>query len=168
MNARFRLLVLLLALAALGACGRIHSRVVVAPEKLGVIEQVALLPAEVSSREQTNEALALNAEWQTLAQQELEAAIGSRGIKIARRDAKNRVVARIEVIYGNRALRYFVGFGAGSGHLAVTVELRDARGKVRYATSAEADLAGGLWGGDMSEVVRTTVRAAAEDFATRL
>jgi hypothetical protein len=152
---------------ALSACGAVHNRVLTPPDNLVALKQVTLLPVEVVSKEQNPDALSLNAQWQTMATAELQSLLASKNIA-ASSDSQAAVGCRIEVTYGNRALRYFVGFGAGAGHMRVTVELKDSTGTVRYAAKSEADLAIGLFGGSMSNVARKTIQEAIKEFAAHL
>jgi hypothetical protein len=121
----------------------------------------------VVSKEQNPDALSLNAQWKTMATDELQSLLVSKNIA-ASSNGQATVGCRIEVAYGNRALRYFVGFGAGAGHMRVTIELKDSTGTVRYAANSEADLAIGAFGGDMSQVARKTIQAAVKEFAAHL
>ena len=102
-----------------------------------------------------------------MAIEELQSFFANKKIAVAS-DAPATVLCRIEVTYGNRALRYFVGFGAGAGHIQVTVELQDKTGRILYATDSKADLAVGVFGGDMAQVVRNTIQAAVKEFGSRL
>lgn len=152
---------------ALSACGAVHNRVITPPDNLAVLKQVTLLPVEVMSKEQNPDALSLNAQWKTMAADELQSLLVSKNLAVSS-NGQATVGCRIEVTYGNRAVRYFVGFGAGAGHMRVTIELKDSMGTVRYAANSEADLAVGLFGGDMAQVARKTIQAAVKEFAAQL
>lgn len=151
----------------LSACGAVHSRVITPPDNIVVLKQVTLLPVEVVSQEQNPDALSLNAQWKTMATDELQSLLVSKNIA-ASSNGQATVGCRIEVTYGNRALRYFVGFGAGAGHMRVIIELKDTMGAVRYAANSEADLSIGGFGGDMSQVARKTIEAAVKELAVHL
>jgi len=144
-----------------------RSRAITPPDNIVMLKQVTLLPVEVVSKEQNPDALSLNAQWKTMATDELHSLLVSKNIA-ASSNGQATVGCCIEVAYGNRALRYFVGFGAGAGHLRVTIELKDRLETVRYAANSEADLAIGGFSGDMSQVVRKTIEAAVKEFTAHL
>jgi len=63
-----------------------------------------------------------------------------------------------DVRYGNRAVRWAVGFGAGKGGVSSKLTLTDvATGSVVYSAAAESDLAMGGAGGDMDAVFRANI-----------
>jgi len=137
------------------------------PDNVAVFKQVTLLPVEVSSTEQDPDALDLNEQWKKLATDELQSLLASKNIEVSSHGPAT-VGCRIEIVYGNGALRYFIGFGAGAGHIQVRVELKDSDGTVRYATASKADLAMGLGGGDMSHVAQNAIQKAVKEFGNRL
>ena len=59
----------------------------------------------------------------------------------------------VDVKYGNRAMRYFVGFGAGSGHVNSTITAEDRVKETKYRSGADSDLAMGGLGGDIGAVL---------------
>lgn len=152
---------------ALSACAGVHSMVMTQPVRIGELKPVTQHPVTVSSKEQTPEALSLNEQWKKMAAEELQSLLVSKNIASSS-NGQATVECSIDVVYGNRALRYWVGFGAGSGHIHVTIELKDNSGTVRYATKSDADLSVGVFGGDMSGAVRKTIRAAVKEFGSRL
>lgn len=162
-----RVVAISILVVTVSACGRAHSKVVTRPDNILVIEQITLLPVDVSSEEQNPDALALNAQWKTMAADELQAMLVAKNIE-ATSNSPTLVQCRIELVYGSRALRYFVGFGAGSGHMRVSIELKGSDGAVSYATISEADLAAGAWGGSMDAVAKKTIKAAVKEFGSRL
>jgi hypothetical protein len=160
-------------LAAIGfavlasGCGHVHSRVLTEPADIVGFKQVSVAPIQVTSTEQNPDAFALNEQWRRIAQSELVNALNAKGIATSLPPHAS-VDCAINVTYGSRALRYFVGFGAGSGHVRVAITLRDLNGTVRYATVSEADLGGGAFGGNMAPVAEAAVRAAIQEFVSRL
>lgn len=152
---------------ALCACGGVHHRISTPPRNAPTLKQVKILPVEVSSKENNPDALALNEQWKKIALVELQALLDAKKITAAD-DSDATVGCFIDVVYGNRALRYLVGFGAGAGHMAVAIEMKDKQGTVLYATDSEADLGAGAFGGDMSEVARNTIEEAVKKFGAGL
>lgn len=55
---------------------------------------------------------------------------------------------------GSRAARYWIGFGAGSGKMLVSVEFYDARGNKLATTDNVGTVSGGFVGGTFSEAIR--------------
>ncbi len=151
----------------LSACGRVHSRVTTQPDELVIIKQVSSVSVKVTSEEQDQDLLELNEQWKNMATDELRSMLSAK--RIASSDDGDVIVeCLIEVVYGSRALRYFVGFGAGTGHFRVAIELKDREGKVRYSTLSEADLSVGAFGGSMDKVAKKSIKAAVKEFGSRL
>lgn len=100
------------------------------------------------------------ATWQQQAIAKLAEAISTTPLRLAA-DASppsgRALVFSIDanVRYGNRALRWAVGFGAGAGGVASALTVSDeATGGIVYKATAESDLAMGGAGGDMGSVFR--------------
>jgi hypothetical protein len=144
MNKFVRVITITVFAFALYACGGVHHRIATQPQNIPALKQVKLLPVEVSSKEQNSDALSLNDQWKKIATDELQTLLDAKNI-MATNNSDTTVGCRIDVVYGSRALRYFVGFGAGAGHMRVTIELKDKHGTVLYAMNSEADLAMGGW-----------------------
>ncbi len=65
----------------------------------------------------------------------------------------------VNVMYGNRALRWVVGFGAGKGGVDSTLTVKDAKtGEVKYRGHGDSDLSVGITGGDMGDVLEKNIR----------
>lgn len=159
--------VLVVVTALLSGCGGIHSTVTTPPNSVVGLKLAVISPVAVTSKEQNADALALNDEAKKLAAEELQSMLASKGIA-GGVEGDVLVTCAIDITYGNKALRYFVGFGAGAGHIKVRLTLKDASGSVRYATLTESDLAIGAFGGDMKKVMREAIRAAVKEVGSRL
>ena len=151
----------------LSACGGVHNVVTKQPSGIDRIMAATIAPVEVVSKEQNADALSLNAQWKKMAEDELQSLFVSKKIAFSP-ESQATVVCRISVVYGNRALRYWVGFGAGSGSITVALELKDKNGDVQYATESKAHLAVGSFGGDMSDVARKAIQTAVNEFGSKL
>lgn len=55
---------------------------------------------------------------------------------------------------GNRALRYWVGFGAGSGHSDISVELFNSENQKVSSFRVKADLSVGAFGGNAENMIK--------------
>lgn len=153
---------------ALSGCGAVHNSVVTPPtSELVGFKRLTLVPVEVSSTETNEDATALNDKWRKMAAEKLTASLDKRGIALGG-ESQGVVECKIDVRYGSRALRYFVGFGAGKGSIRVVISLRDPNGGQRYSVQAKADLAVGAFGGSMSSVASDTIDSAVADFVSRL
>jgi hypothetical protein len=167
-NAFFKFLVVLGYALFFTACGGVQSAVEVQPNGAVQLKQVTLFPTALKSSDQKPEVLALNEEWKRLADDELRRMLEAK--KIIQVDhGPASVICHLEVVYGNRMLRYFSDLSTGGvGHVFATIELKDNAGSVRYSTRSEAGLEGGIFGGSVNDVVRKTIRAAVKDFGSRL
>src|SRR6266487_2619412 len=97
---------MLFSMLVLSACGGVHNAMVTQPDNVAVFKQVTLLPVEISSTEQNPDALALNEQWKKLAADELQSLLASKSIEVSSHGPAT-VGCRIEIVYGNGALRYF-------------------------------------------------------------
>ena len=165
-NRILRLVIISVALTV-SACGGIQSVITKQPSGLTGIKAVQIASIAVESREQNADALALNAQWKKMAEDELRSQLNAKNIDTPAA-GQATVVCRINVVYGNRALRYWVGFGAGAGSLTMVIELKDKAGNVQYATETKSDLAVGAFGGDMATVARSAIQAGVKEFASKL
>lgn len=65
----------------------------------------------------------------------------------------------VNVEYGNRALRWAVGFGAGKGGVDSIITVKDSRsGEIKYQASAESELTMGAAGGDIEETLKENIK----------
>ena len=163
----FRLAIILSLSIMVAACGGIQSKVIANNGSAANAKALELAPIQVSSREQTADAQNYNREWEKLAQEELQGMMQDKGITNST-NGEGSIECKIKIVYGNKALRYFVGYGAGSGSVEVTLALRDNAGNVQYATTTNSKLAMGAWGGDMKATAQKTIQAAIDDFSQRL
>ena len=74
----------------------------------------------------------------------------------------------MNITWGNRAVRYLVGFGAGKGRISSTLTVKDATtGAVKYRSSKDSMLAMGLFGGSMEPVVRENIAGLLAEYPGR-
>lgn len=153
----------------LTSCGRVHHRVITQAEYFPELKQVKLVPTEVKSREQHKHARDINEQVRIKADDRFQGIIVSKGIEIS--DACESVLScRVYVRYGNRALRYFVGYGAGAGRVSVKIELKDNQDTIIYATETTSDLAMtvGDVGGDMIPLIDKVIGQAMDKFVEKM
>jgi len=74
----------------------------------------------------------------------------------------------VNIIYGNRALRWAVGFGAGKGGVHSTLTVRDANtAKIIYQGKGDSELKGGGLGGDMDAILKQNIAALLKRYSMR-
>jgi hypothetical protein len=154
------------AALALSGCGHVHDNVVVdqPAAKMQRPASVNIAPIEVSSKEQNADAQRIDADLKTDMESKLKEMLASKNIAVSHH-ARDTIVTHIHVVYGNRALRFWVGFGAGSGSVTVDVALKNPQGRTIYATESKADLSIGL---DMAKVSKDAIAHAVEEFGEKL
>jgi len=163
MSLSFRIALLLLTVA-LGACGHAHARINVPASDPASLRQVQLGTVSVVC---TDKNAATNAPlqeklrgWQQLADQQLRATLAASSTQLVQPSATDGTRVPVlsltsEVRYGNRALRWAVGFGAGAGGVNSRLVATDqSTGTTIFQASAESDLAIGAAGGDVDKVFR--------------
>tara|TARA_B110000908_G_C10217287_1_gene433417 strand:- start:921 stop:1577 length:657 start_codon:yes stop_codon:yes gene_type:complete len=65
----------------------------------------------------------------------------------------------VNVLYGNRALRWAVGYGAGEGGVDSTLTVTDAvTEEVKYKSQADSNLTMGVAGGDVGDMLEENVQ----------
>ncbi len=158
-----RLITMTILLACLVACGHARHRVDVSSGANTPITQVKIAPITVSSIEHNPKALELNESWTKWQYEHLRELMASKRIAI-NESAGEEIRCDIAIRYGNRALRYFVSYGAGRGNVTITLSLIAADGSTRYSTSTKAHLSVGVFGGDMQDVIRKALKASVETF----
>lgn len=159
-----------LALAALalvvGGCAAVHSRVITEPTGVAPLQLVILRPVRIESGELTHDAMATNQQLKPFAVLQLQSLLAAKRIT-ATTDAPAEIECQIAIVYGNRGRWRMMSGGAGSGHIEVTLRLKDESG-VRYATVSESDLDAGLFRDDLASQARQTIEAAIREFGSRL
>ncbi|WP_444907128.1 hypothetical protein ACJJIR_01875 [Microbulbifer sp. SSSA008] len=71
----------------------------------------------------------------------------------------------VKVQYGNRALRWAVGFGAGKGGVDSVLTVKDSEtGDVKYKAHADSDLSVGGAGGDIGAVLKKNIKALIDQY----
>lgn len=67
---------------------------------------------------------------------------------------------------GSRALRYFVGFGSGEGHMTIVVDVTGADGTSALQGEVRGWVNGGMWGGSSLDAPHEAAKAIAQVIAT--
>lgn len=138
--------VLPLVFGLLGACGAAHVQLHVAPTDRQDFRTVEIGTISVTSPEEAakaNQNLQLKlGQWKLHAAHELRRVVERSGSRVAPGPvppAPIRLSLTSEVRYGNRFLRWFIGFGAGKGSVHSALLATDTRsGRVRFELSPRA------------------------------
>lgn len=158
-----RLSPVLALIVALG-CGRPHVRNLSAAADLPTYRRILVESVTVTSVEQHAGALKDNEQMAAVAREEAVVALRRDGryqvIDAPDPSDQNTLRIRIDsnVRYGSRALRYMVGFGAGSGRVVSTLTGTVDGGEEKVRAVSESDLAVGAFGGNMRTVIRKNIR----------
>lgn len=146
-------------------CGRAYVRNARPASDLSSYRKVILESVTVTSDEQHAGALRDNEEMTKFIREEVLAALRRDGryqmidSPAAADEGTLRLGIASHVHYGSRALRYVVGFGAGSGSVVSTLTGTTAGGEQKVRSQSESDLAMGAFGGSMKKVIRKNVTA---------
>ena len=149
------------------ACGVAHVNTETAPINLSQYELAQIGDVKVYSEEanaQNNEPLqAKLIEWTESATNQLENAIAQSSLTLqssTEPSSSRTLIFSLDsnVRYGNRALRWAVGFGAGKGGVETVLSVVDAAtGEQVYRATASSDLSMGGAGGNMDAVFRSNI-----------
>jgi len=162
------------AIIMLVSCGKAHIKQGVKASDLKSYSNIIIQNVQVYSNEEgakeNQELQAKMKQWGSFARTELEGYVNKSKYKLVKSADKAKgktliVDLDINVQYGNRALRYFVGFGAGSGGIDSKLIVKDAKtGKIKFQSDVASDLSGGGFGGDMNETIRENIKVLVEHY----
>lgn len=169
-----RNLIAMLAVLLLYGCGVAHVKTDTQALDLRqydnvLIQQVKLYSLEESAKD-NDELQRKMRQWTAFSRAELEGYAQRSSYKlIDTLDAASgktlTVDLDVNLQYGNRALRWAVGLGAGSGAVDSELTMKDAHsGKVKFHSEAHSDLSVGFGGGDMEEVLKENIRELLKDY----
>lgn len=159
-----RILAMLLATTVLG-CGAAHVRPQENPNQTvaasAYVGRVTVTSQEAAAK--TNpELLQKMRDWEAFARSHLQEGLATRGYQVVT-EAPTQSSATltwnldVDVQYGSRAKRYWVGFGAGKGHVRSTIVAADGANQEKFRSGADSDLAIGAFGGDIGRVLRSNI-----------
>jgi hypothetical protein len=158
-------------------CGAAHVRREVQASDLDSYDAVYISDVRVYSLEKSaknNKVLiAKIEEWKAFARKELESYVKDSRYELMKNPptGKERVLLAdldIKVTYGNRALRYWVGFGAGAGRIKSILTATDSRtGEQKFIAKGDSNLSVAAFGGDMDAVLRSNIKKLIEQYPKR-
>lgn len=167
------LLSLSLMVTFLTACGAAHVRTEKSSSDLHQYKNIYLGKVDIHSQEEaakTNEELQLKmVEWEGFARTELKNYVEKSEYTLVdtldNNDTTLTVDLDIDLVYGNRAARYFGGFGAGKGSVDSVLKVTDPKTQeVKFHAVAESDLSVGAFGGSMESVLKTNIQKLIEQY----
>ncbi len=147
-------------------CATVHTRVLTEATGIAGLEQVILRPVKIESGELNRDAIVINQQLNVFTVIRLQSLLAAKRIT-ATTGVPAEIECQIAIVYGNRTRWSWLSGGAGSGHMQVTLRLKD-NSVVRYATVSESDLDAGWFADDLASQARTTITAAINEFGSRL
>ncbi len=162
------ILFLFATLSVLYGCGVAHTKTDFQAKDMGLYKNILISEVKVYS----NEAAAINntplqeklKAWKIYSQEQLEKQLAASKYNLItsldEADGETLLLTLdVNVRYGNRALRWAVGFGAGKGGVDSILTVKDAKtAQVKYKARADSDLAMSAAGGDIGSVLEENVR----------
>lgn len=168
------LVFILLTSVLLSACGKAHVKTDIQSADLHQYQTVFINNVDIHSQEEAakNNAELQNKmiEWESFARTELENHIKNSSYLIVKSSdelTNDTLVLDLDVdlVYGNRAARYFGGFGAGKGSVDSILTVSDKKNNdVKFQAVAKSDLTFGMFGGDMQEVLKTNIKELIQQY----
>ena len=167
-------LVVMTAILTLYGCGAAHVKTDTKTADMRQYDNVIIQQVKVYSLEQAaknnDELQEKLRQWATFSRTELEGYAQRSPYMLV--DSLNGASGRtlivdldVNVQYGNRALRWAVGFGAGQGGVDSELTMKDAAsGKIQFHSEAHSDLSVGFAGGDMEAVLKENIRELLKDY----
>lgn len=158
----------LLFVSFLSACGTAQVRTESFESDLHDYEYMQIGEVDIHSQEKaaaTNEELqAKMIEWEGFARDELKRYVGESRYKLADElgDTPESILVislDVDLVYGNRAARYWGGFGAGKGSVDSVLTVVDPSTQtIKFKAVSESDLSMGAFGGDMQGVLKSNIK----------
>ncbi len=175
--AKRSIVLLIPMMVMLYGCGGAHVRTEVATQDWAEYESVYLQRVQVYSKEPSakdNEALHQKMrEWHAYTVEQIQGYLTQTPLEVLEQEptSAGRTLAvkfDVEVQYGNRALRYFIGFGAGKGGVYSTLTLTDAdSGEIKYKAHSNSELQFGVVGGDVGQIFESNINELISRFDSK-
>ncbi len=165
----FKLLAVACVVMLLQACGTAHIKPGAVAEDLSLYKNAYIGSVDLSSKEADAEVDATNKKMKSYATMRLAETIQSNAFTLvsSNTDLQNSLLfdLDIDIVYGNRAARYFIGFGAGKGTMRSVLTVKDkTTGKVVYSATGASDLSVGAFGGSMESVIKNGIDKLLQGF----
>jgi hypothetical protein len=155
-------------------CGGTSVRTIQGPKDISNYNKIYVADPDVSSVEQEEKHIASNAEYTQFARDTIINTLKEKGTfslieSLSSSPGSLSVETKIDLRYGNRAMRYMVGFGAGSGSIVCNLKLKDiSSGEIKLEMESNSTLAIGAFGGSMGAVIEANIKKTVREFAKKL
>lgn len=155
-------------------CGRVGVNTIQGLKDISNYNKIYVVDPDVSSKEQEEKHIASNAEYTQFARDTMINALKEKGTfslleSLSSSPDSLAVETKIDLRYGNRAMRYMVGFGAGSGSIVCNLKLKDiSSGEIKLEMESHSTLAVGAFGGSMGAVIEANIKKAVDEFVKEL
>lgn len=165
---------LAVSVVLLSACGTAHVRTDKVASDLHSYNNVFIQKVDIYSNEEaakTNTQLQNKmVEWEAFARTELENYVQRSNYSLL--TSKDQITERtlivdldVDLVYGNRAARYFGGFGAGKGSVDSVLTVIDHQtSDLKFKATAESELSMGAFGGDMQGVLKSNIKKLIQQY----
>ncbi len=165
----------LLGILLLTGCGKAHVKADTDISNLRAYQNIYIADVVVNSKEQVADLISLNEQTAIDIKNRLQAATCAAGTynlvesNAAAVSNSINVATQVDIVYGSRAKRYFLGFGAGKGYLTSTLTVTDnTNGTVVFSLLSKSDIKFGITGGDMRVVLTENADKLVNAYTTRL
>jgi len=164
----------ILFLSMVNGCGGAHIVTMPAHVDIANYNMVYVEEADVASAKQNEKINEANARHAQYARELIITALQEKGrleilSDIGTTPDSLTLQTTMRIVYGSRAARYLVGYGAGSGSISITMKLVDSTsGEVKLEVNGNSTLAIGLFGGDMDGVIRKNIKRVVNEFVAQL
>jgi len=152
-------------------CGRPKARFLKLPVLGSSYKNIKVSNAIVTSKEKGEKYNSMNTKWASYAKEEFISALRNKGIyadsELLSKDYFT-LETSISIKYGSRALRYWIGFGAGSGNCTTTIKLKNSSGDIKVIAEANSRLSMGKFGGSLDKVIRKNIQAAIKKLLSKI
>lgn len=155
-------------------CGKAHLNTIKETTDISAYNEIHVLNTEIYSHEQQEKLQSLNQEFAQFSKEEIVRALTQKS-KFSIVEELNSapgllvIESTVHIVYGSRALRYWVGFGAGKGSVVINLKLKDSiSGEIKYELESKSDLSVGTFGGSMDKVIKNSITKVIKQFVEKL
>ncbi|WP_226647755.1 hypothetical protein [Microbulbifer variabilis] len=169
-----RLFFLMMTLSLLGGCGVAHVKTDVHSQSFEGYKNIQIEDVRVYSKERSAKNNSILQEklkgWEVYSREKLEEYARESNYQIVKSSSEAEgktllVDLDVNVQYGNRALRWAIGFGAGKGGVESVLTVKDSEtGIIKFKAHADSDLSMGGAGGDIEAVLKKNIKALIDQY----
>lgn len=165
---------LLVVTMILFGCGTPHTVTMRDPEDLSGYDKLYVAEIDISSAEESEEAVAANARYAQFTSEAIRSALAQKPrysvVDLAGPTLNTLCIeTTIRVVYGSRAARWVLGFGAGEGTIDISMRLVDpATNKIKMDLHSSSELSVGAFGGSMDSVIEASIKQTVAQFVEKL